>query len=145
MIARNTAALLVSVLMFGSTLRASEEAFLPWTEVRIVCPKRDDTGQVVFHAKAEERKLLEMNIEAFGKKHAVAKEDLAKLAGFPLSSFVATHEAGYEILGGHTVHFKWKRIFYDAEGKLVEEQAIVSVSKGKGLSVNVPSRRAAKE
>ena len=137
------APLVVSALL--GSLHASEEEHLPWSEVRIVCPKRDDTGQVVFSAKVDEGKFLEMNIEAFGKKHPVAKEDLARLAGFPLNSLLTAHEAGYERLGGHMVHFKWKRIFYDADGKLIEEKARVSVSKGKGLSVHVPGRPAVKE
>jgi hypothetical protein len=121
---------------------ASEEEFLTWNEVRIVSPQRDDTGQVVFAAKVEGETYREINIEAFGKKYAVGKEDLAKLAAFPLSSLVTTHEAGFARTGGHMVHFKLKKSLNDPDGKLVEQKAAVTISQGQGLSVAAPHRQA---
>jgi len=114
---------------------ASQEQYLQWNEVRIVSPEREDTGKVVFDAKVDGDKLLEVTIEAFAKKHSVEKEDLRKLDGFPLSSLVITHEAGYEELGGHTVHFKFRRTTYK-EGKPIYESIMVDVSKGKGLKIS---------
>jgi hypothetical protein len=113
---------------------ASEEEFLEYSEIRVVSPERKDTGKVVFAAKASEDKILAVNVEAFGKKFDVAKEDLEKLAGFPLSSLVITHEAGYERTGGHMVHFKLKKRSVQKD-QLVEEQALISVTVKKGLSV----------
>src|SRR5262245_12797299 len=97
-----------AALMPGSIL-ASEEEFLEYSEIRVVSQERKDTGKVVFAVKASEDKILAVNIEAFGKKFDVAKDDLEKLAEFPLTSLVITHEAGYERTGGHMVHFKFKK------------------------------------
>jgi hypothetical protein len=103
--------------------------------VRIVSPEREDTGKVVFDAKVDGDKLLEVNIEAFAKKYSVEEQDLRKLDGFPLSSLVITHEPGYAELGGHTVHFKFRRTTYK-EGKPIYESIMVDVSKGKGLKIS---------
>src|SRR5262245_8356772 len=94
------------VLLFASLvvpgvegrLRASEEEFLTWSEVRIVGAERKDTGKVVFSAKTAGKNYEAVTIEAFGKQFTVAKEDLQKLNGFPLNSLAITHEAGYERL-----------------------------------------------
>ena len=138
-------ALAVLFVGLGGSLLASEEEFVPWSEVRIVSPKHEQTGTVSLTAKLEGAEYKELAVEAFGKKYAIEKKDLARLAGFPPSSLVITHEAGYEQLGGHMVHFKWKRSYLDAGGKLVEEKALVSISKGKGLSVKSPILPATKE
>ena len=61
--------------------------------------------------------------------------DLAKLEGFPLSSLRTSHEAGYESLGGYTVHFRFDRTFYNPEKKLVTEIIYVSVTKN-GVTVS---------
>jgi hypothetical protein len=129
----------VAALAAGGWLGASEEEILPWSEVRIVGPERKDTGTIVFSAKTAGDTFQEVRIEAFGKTFTVAKEDLPKLAGFPLNSLAITHEAGYEELGGHTVYFKMKRLFYDREKRLIEERIALSVSRGKGLSI--PERK----
>jgi hypothetical protein len=129
----------------GTPLAASEEEILPWSEVRIAGPERKDTGTVAFAAKAAGNTFQEVRIEAFGKAFTVAKEDLPKLAGFPLNSLVITHEAGYERLGGHTVHFKMKRLFSDPQKRLIEERIILSVSRGKGLSIAEPTQQVVKE
>jgi hypothetical protein len=76
-----------------------------------------------------------VTIRAFGRKHALAAADLAKLKAFPLSSLQASHEPGYEELGGHTVHFRFRRTFYNAGKKLVTETVYVSANK-KGLTVS---------
>lgn len=123
----------------GGTLSASEEEFLEVADVRIVAAERADTGKVVLAAKLAGGSVKEMTVEAFGKKYVLEQGQLDKLAGFPLTSLVMTHEAGYERLGGHTVYFKLKRSFPDANGRVVERKVVVSVSKGKGLAVAMPA------
>ncbi|MCI0378358.1 MAG: hypothetical protein L0215_12185 [Gemmataceae bacterium] len=130
---------------FGHVCHASEEEFLIWSEIRIVTPERPDTGKVVFTAKMAGPKFHELLVVAFGKEHKATKEHLEKLSGFPLSSLVTTHEAGYEQLGGHTVHFKLKSIRYDRTGRLVEDRVRLSVSRGKGMEVFGPEQRVLKE
>jgi hypothetical protein len=141
---RILAASALAVVLSGG-LQASEEEFLEWSEVRIVAPERKDTGRVVFFAKTAEAKFAAIQIEAFGKKYEVEKEHLEKLAGFPLHSLATTHEAGYERLGGHTVHFKLKTIQYDPAGRLVEDRVVLSVSRGRGVAVSGPQRHVIKE
>ncbi len=123
---------------------ASEEEFLPWKEVRIICAERDAPGTVELRAHMVGNEYATVAITAFGKKHELAANDLKKLREFPLQDLRLTHEAGYEELGGHTVHLRLHRTFYEA-GQLVEEMVIVSVSKGKGLFVNEPRRRVLQE
>jgi len=135
--ARLSLVVLAMSMGLAGAVYASEEEFLKWAEVRIVSPQRPDTGRVVFAAKTDGDQYQQIAIEAFGRKHSVGGEVLAKLKGFPLNSLVTTHEAGYAELGGHTVHFKFKRSYYK-EGKLVQESVVLSVSKGKGLVVSGP-------
>ncbi len=135
----------LTVLGAGGGLGASEKEFLPWSEVRIVGAERKDTGKVVFTAKTAGDKYQEVSIEAFGKRLELAKDDLQKLNGFPLNSLAITHEAGCEILGGHTVHFKMKMVYYDKAARLIEERVTVSVSQGKGLAVSERKQQVLKE
>jgi len=135
--ARLSLVVLAMSMGMAVAIYASEEDFLKWAEVRIVSPERPDTGRVVFAAKTDGDQYREIAIEAFGRKHPVGDEVLAKLKGFPLNSLVTTHEAGYPQLGGHTVHFKFKRSYYK-EGGLVQESVVLSASKGKGLALSGP-------
>jgi len=130
-------ALLVLTVLIGgvSAVLASQEQYLQWNEVRIISAGTEETGKVVFDAKVDGDKLLEVTIEAFAKKYSAEEEDLRKLDGFPLSGLVITHEGGYEELGGYTVNFKFIRTTYK-EGKPIHESIAVSVSKGKGLKVS---------
>jgi hypothetical protein len=131
-------------LLLAAPLRASEEERLSWQEVRIVCGERPETGKVELYVRMASNEVAAASITAFGRKHELAAADLAKLRGFPLTDLKLTHEAGYEELGGHTVHLRLHRTFYEG-GRVIEETVIVSVSKGKGLAVNEPRRRVLKE
>jgi hypothetical protein len=137
-------ALLGVVLLSATVAQASEEEFLPWQEVRIVCAERPATGKVELLAVADTNGYRQVEIVAFGKKHALPVADLAKLRGFPLRDLKLTHEAGYAELGGHTVHLRLTRVWYEA-GQLLEETLVVSVSKVKGLALNEPRRRVLQE
>jgi hypothetical protein len=143
---RLAATMISGTLLLGSvgTAQASEEEFLPWQEVRIVCAERAETGKVELNARMVSNELAAISITAFGKKHALPAADLAKLRGFPLSDLHLTHEPGYAELGGHTVHLRLTRVWYEA-GQLFEETLVVSVSKGKGLALNEPRRRVLQE
>jgi hypothetical protein len=132
------------VLATGVWLRASEEEILPWSEVRVVGAENKDTGTVVFSAKVAGGIYREVNLEVFGKKFAVPQEQPRKLTGLPLASPTITHEAGYERLGGHTVHFKLKHV-YLVQGRLLEESLTLSVSRGKGLATSERQQRVRKD
>jgi hypothetical protein len=131
----------LAVLLLGTAVVcASEEEFLPWQEVRIVSAERPETGKVELMAVADTNGHRQVEIVAFGKKHTVPAADLAKLRRFPLDSLRLTHEAGYEELGGHTVHLRLKRENC-IPGGYVEETVVISVSRGKGLAISEPRQR----
>jgi hypothetical protein len=136
--------LILAILLLPFAAFASEEEFLPWREVRIVCAERADTGKVELIAVTGTNGYRQVEIVVFGKKHALTAADLAKLRGFPLRDLKLTHEAGYEELGGHMVHLRLTRVWYEA-GQLLEETLVVSVSKVKGLALNEPRRRVLQE
>lgn len=128
---------LAAVLACASSVLASEEEFLPWKQVKIVCADRPETGTVVFEAQTDGDAYKAVSISVFGKPFKVEGPQLAKLKGFPLSSLSITHEAGYKELGGHTVHFKMKQVRYQSN-KLLEDRILISISKGKGLEIHGP-------
>jgi hypothetical protein len=84
-------------------------------------------------AKADGTRIASLTILAFGNTHTVAGEDLKKISAFPLSSIRITHEAGYEALGGYTVHLTFRRTYYDSDKKLRDDTAVISVSQKRGL------------
>ena len=138
------ALLTLAGLLAVTATHGSEEEYLPWQEVRIVCAERAETGKVELRARMVSNELAAVSITAFGKKHDVPAADVAKLRGFPLRDLRLTHEAGYAELGGHTVHLRLTRVWYEA-GQLMEETLVVSVSQGKGLALNEPRRRVLQE
>lgn len=137
---RNILSLLLVFLFAFSSASASEEEFLPWKEVKIVCAENSETGKVVFDAQTDGNAYKFVSITTFGKQFKLDGPQLSKLKRFPLSSLSITHEAGYEQLGGHTVHFKMKYHRYQAP-KVVEGRVVISVSKGKGLEIHGPETK----
>ncbi|UCD55704.1 MAG: hypothetical protein JSV93_02645 [Candidatus Omnitrophota bacterium] len=132
--------LFITTFLFCITTFASEEECVTWKQVRIISTEHEQTGTIVFEAETDGTAYKSVAITVFGKNFEVKSEDLAKLKGFPLNSLIIAHEAGYPRLGGYTVHFKLKRIYYKAK-KLVEERVRVSINKGKGLEVHGPEAK----
>jgi hypothetical protein len=130
--------LLMAAIILAISATASEEEFLGWTSAVIQCGKTAEAGDVSCEIKTGEKGWEKFLIQAFGKSHTLSATDLAKLEGFPLSSLRTTHEAGYERLGGYTVHFRFERTFYNQEKTLVTETIYVSVTKN---GVTVSDRR----
>jgi hypothetical protein len=97
---------------------------------------------VVFTAKtdAEGTSYESIEIEAFGKLHKVPKEMLDQLSAYPLSGLATSHEAGYERLGGHMVHFKFKKLNFTTRAPR-ESIMTISVSKGGGVTLSGPSQK----
>jgi hypothetical protein len=131
--------ILIAAGLLLSSLAAygSEEEFLPWEQVRIVSPEREDTGRVSFTAEVREGEWRSVEIDAFGRQFKLNDEQLHQLAGFPLSSLRTTHEGGYPLLGGHTVHFKFDKTHYRDE-RLTRSGVVISVNRGRGLEVSEP-------
>jgi hypothetical protein len=134
---KTTAYLLIVFLISTCVVSASEEEMLNWHSVVIQCGTTPEAGTVACEIRTEDTKWQKFTIQAFGKTHALPASDLKKLSGFPLSSLRTSHEAGYEILGGYTVHFRFARTFYNPEKKLVTETIYVSVTKN-GVTVEDP-------
>ena len=124
----------------AGSVAASEEESLPWSELRIVGPEREDTGRVVFVAEARDGGWRVARIEAFGRRFSLDREQQARLAGFPLSSVETTHEVGYELLGGHTVYFKFDKLEW-RDDRLIRSEVVISISRGRGLRVDGPKQR----
>ena len=139
MLTRHFVAVGFVLLVAVRQLPGSEEESLVWNDVRIVSPEREDTGKVVFAAKSANGRFETITIEAFGKTHVVDRDDLNKLSDFPLGSLRTTHEAGYERLGGHTIHFKMSYVKYDEQKRLFEHRVTLSVSKGRGIAITGPT------
>jgi hypothetical protein len=141
-IMRNFITIAAVALCFGASALASEEDYLGWSEVRFVAKETPDTGRVALTAKVAELKLQSVTIEAFGKSLELSPKQIEKLAGLRADglSIRATHEAGYEALGGHTVYFKLRQVRGEGE-RLTETRVVISISNGKGLEVGEPERR----
>lgn len=129
---------IISLLVLSLSAYGSEEEYMIWKQVKIRTAGNKETGEVSFAAQTDGETFKSISITAFKKQFKVAKADLAKIKGFPLSSLTITHEAGYVQLGGHTVHFKMKRVYYNRLKKLVEARVRISISKGKGLEIHGP-------
>jgi hypothetical protein len=132
-----TTVLLILLVISTIVAMASEEEFLEWTSVVVQCGKTQEAGDVSCDIKIEGDGWKKFVIQAFGKTHALTASELKKLREFPLSSLRTSHEAGYERLGGHTVHFRFSRKFYNADGKLITEIIYVSATK-EGATVSAP-------
>lgn len=97
---------------------ASEEVFLPWRSAVIQCETTPKAGEVSCEIKIGENGWEKFRIHAFGTTYTLSASDLKKLKKFPLSSLNTRHEAGYERLGGYTVHFRFDRTYYDEDKRL---------------------------
>jgi len=124
---------LLFVVFTVATVCASEEEFAIWSSAEIATVEIPRVGRVSVSAKTDSGRISRLVIVAFDRTHNVVGDDLKRIADFPLSSMRLTHEAGYEILGGYTVHLKLRRSYYDSNKKLRDETAIVSVTEKNGL------------
>jgi hypothetical protein len=119
---------LLALLLLPRLLGASETEFLEWSEgeIRIVANERKDAGKVVFTAKRAKNKYREVQIEAFGQKFTLDKEQLEELSGFsPHSlSLKSTYEAGRG--SGIVVYFEMR---HD------QQRVLISVNAQQGLKV----------
>lgn len=131
--------MLISFVSFAvAPSLASEEEFVPWQSVSIVCKELPAVGKVALDATVRNDRFRSLEIQAFGRTYRLAAADLEKLRNLPLSSLRITHEAGYKMLGGHMVNLRFKRLYYKKD--LIEETAVVSVFKEKN-QVAVTKRR----
>ena len=137
MMKKSLIAMLIAALIPASLAAASQEEFLEWTSAAIECANTPEAGDVSCEIKVGEDGWETCVIKAFGNTHRLGPADLRKLDGFPLSSLRTSHEAGYEELGGYTVHFRLDRTFYNADNEIVTEIIYVSVTRD-GVTVSEP-------
>lgn len=129
--------LLIALIISTVFAMASEEDFLEWKSAIVQCGRTQEAGEVSCDINIERDGWKKFVIQAFGATFTLTASDLEKLRDFPLSSLRTSHEAGYEIRGGHTVHFRFNRTFYNSDKKLVTEVIYVSTTK-KGVTVSGP-------
>ena len=132
-----TTALMIALAISTIAAMASEEELLGWTSAVVQCGKTPEAGDVSCDIKIGGDEWEKFVIQAFGTTHTLAASDLKKLKEFPLSSLRTSHEVGYERLGGHTVHFRFNRTFYNSDKKLLNQIIYVSVTKN-GVTVASP-------
>ncbi len=120
---------------------ASEEEFVPWQSVTVKSPELSVVGIVTVEASTQGGAYQKLTVTAFGRSHALAAAELKRLEGFPLSSLILTHEAGYAALGGHTLHLKFSRTSYDEARMPVKETIVLSVPKDAALTVSETKSR----
>lgn len=125
--------LLISLSAGGA--RASEEDYLEWQAIKIDCFENSQTGKVKISARIAGRGIAAFTVTAFGREYEVPRDGLARIKDYPLNSLRTSHEAGYPQLGGHVVYARMRRSVRDKDGKPRTEEALVSVNKEKGLSV----------
>ena len=126
---------------FLLTSFASEEELVPWQSVSITSPEMPVVGAIVVQASTQNETYQKLEVTAFGRVHALTANDLKQLDGFPLSSLLLTHEAGYVQLGGHTVYLKFRRSFYNKAKKLVRESVMISIPENAALTVSERNTR----
>lgn len=132
-----TAVLMVALVLSTVVALASEESLLGWTSAVVRCGHTRETGDVSCEMETGGDGWKKFVIQAFGTTHTLSAADLRKLKDFPLSSLRTSHEAGYERLGGHTVHFRFHRTFYNDDRKRITELIYVSATR-KGVTVSDP-------
>lgn len=125
-----------ALLILTNSGTASEENFALWGDVEITSLPVTGAGQIRFSAKSSRDAIQSVVIGAFGKEVRLSDKQLTAMKGFPLSSLSITHEAGYPELGGHTVHFKLRRVFYDDQKRLVDERLTISLPKDQEVRIS---------
>ena len=120
------------------TTAASEEEFVPWQSVTVKSPELPVVGIVTIEASTHDGAYQKLTVGAFGRTHTLAAAELKRLAGFPLSSLTLTDEAGYASLGGHTLHVKFSRTYYDEAKKLTQKTIIISIPKDAAVTISEP-------
>jgi hypothetical protein len=122
-------------------VEGNEEDYMRWRTVKVDCFETSETGKVGIVAEVGDKGIASLHVTAFGQSFVLTPSDLKKINPFPLDSLKVTHAAGYVELGGDAVCFKFQRAYYDKEQKLHEEEAVVSISKGKGLEVTICEKK----
>ena len=119
---------LLALFLIPRSLPASETEYLEWTEseIRIVANERKDAGKIVFTAKKAKNEYREVQIEAFGQKYTLNKEQLKELNGFSQHSLnlKTTYEGGRG--SGIIVYFEMR---HD------HQRVLISVNAQQGLKV----------
>ena len=127
--------LLAVVLGCLPVLRANEEDFLTWKTVTIKFSKEDTAaGAVSCEITTGDSGYANFTVHAFGKEYKLSAEELAKLKDFPLSELRTTYCNGQKEIGGCSLYFRFKRLFY-VKDKLKTEVVCVVVSEIRGLQV----------
>jgi hypothetical protein len=116
----------------------SELEHVPWRSITVTSQPLAPLGAMRVQAEVDDAgRYRAFVLEAFGRSHALSSEQRAQLDGFPLSSLVLTHEAGYAQLGGHMGHARLTRTSY-VQGRPVHEAITISVPQTAELRIDGP-------
>lgn len=127
---------LICLAAVPCTGTASEEDFIPWQSLTARSVEIPVAGVVSVEATVSGNTYQKFTIGAFGRSRSLSADELKRLEGFPLSSLAITHEAGYVRLGGHTVHLRLQRTYYDPAQKLIVDILLISLPKDAELQIS---------
>ncbi len=125
--------ILLVLLTVSGRACASEESFAIWRNLEVTTHSVSRAGPIRVKATSGEAEIERFEIIAFGRPYSLSEGELKEISKFPLHSLSITHEAGYQITGGYSVHFKFRRVYYDQERKLRDEVAVITVTQDQGL------------
>ena len=132
------ACLLAVVLALACTAAsASEEDILRLSTFQLSSPGNGDSGRVTVSGEQSGERVLSLQIEAFGRRTSLSKEQLAKLPSGLVNGVQLNYEVGYEKLGGRTIYV----VLSTGHTRVTRVTQVVSVNERGGVEVgNVVSR-----
>ncbi len=98
-----------AVLLGLPSANASEEDFAIWKSIKIEFGSLGKAGPSTLEIDTGKSGIEKFVLFSFAKTVSLTEVDLAKIRNFPLQSIKVTHEAGYEEIGGYSVHVRLHR------------------------------------
>jgi hypothetical protein len=115
--------------ILSSRAYTSEANFLTWKSV-----SAEFSHGVSIKIEADGPIYKKFIINAFDKSFELNQKDLNKIEGLSLSLLNATHETGYEEVGGETISFKLSNYIFARYGDKIKT-AVLTVQKG-GITIS---------
>lgn len=133
--------LLAALTLALAPLHAGQARLMSWKTISVTA--EDSTiGKVSVKASTNGRTYQSFVINVFGKDHSLGKEELKKLAGFPLDKMYATHEESFRTKAGITLNIHLVKPIYKDHKPAGTNDAIVMISKKEPIQILHVRRKA---
>lgn len=126
--------LLAGLSLAVSPLQAAQARLMTWKTVSITA-EDSLVGKVSVKASTNGRTYQSFVVNVFGKDHTLGKEDLAKLAGYPIAGMYATTEEGLRTGAGITLSVILEKPIYKDHRPVGTDDAIIVISKKEPLKI----------